>query len=184
MILCGIDPGLGGAVAFYDPATADSAIYDTPVLTVARGKTKRRDLDGHALLRLLVEYAPGHCFLEQAQAMPKQSAYATGIFFQVYGEIRGLLIGRGVPMTIVHPATWKRALGVPAGKDGARARASQLLPEAAWQWPLKKHDGRAEAAMLVLYGYQSFRAIAEPPAAKRLVPRQPADERAIPEPGQ
>jgi hypothetical protein len=41
---------------------------------------------------------------------------------------------------------------VPKAKDAARARASQLLPQAAHQWPLKKHDGRAESALIALYG--------------------------------
>ena len=50
------------------------------------------------------------------------------------------------------PRRWKRALHVPKAKDAARARASQLLPEAAHQWRLRKHDGRAEAALLALYG--------------------------------
>jgi hypothetical protein len=50
---------------------------------------------------------------------------------------------------------------VPAEKDGARARASQLLPQHAGHWPLKKHDGRAEAALIALYGWrQLFREVA------------------------
>ena len=57
---------------------------------------------------------------------------------------------------VVHPQRWKRELGVPAGKDGARARASQLLPQAAGQWPLKKHDGRAEAALISVFGSRSI----------------------------
>jgi hypothetical protein len=44
------------------------------------------------------------------------------------------------------------ALRVPAEKDGARARASQLIPAGASWWPLVKHDGRAEAALIALYG--------------------------------
>jgi hypothetical protein len=46
-------------------------------------------------------------------------------------------------------------VGAPAGKDGARARASQLIPSAAHHWPLKKHDGRAEAALLAFYASRS-----------------------------
>src|SRR6266550_5358983 len=108
MIVCGIDPGLSGALAFLDSATGQiAAVFDMPVLAIMRGKGKRHDLDGHALLRLLEQYRPGHAFVEQAQAMPGQSAYATGIFFQVYGEIRGILIGLTVPLTVVHPKKWK-----------------------------------------------------------------------------
>lgn len=154
-MIAGIDPGLGGAVAFLG---VGCEIHDIPTFEIKRGKGKRRDLDGYSLMVLIERHRPGldHVFVEQAQAMPGQAAYATGIFFQVYGEIRGILVGLRVPFTIVHPQTWKRALVVPKEKDGARARASQLLPNAAGQWPLKKHDGRAEAALIALYGLRSI----------------------------
>ena len=71
------------------------------------------------------------------------------------GVILGVLASRSVPLLLVSPVSWKRALGVPKAKDGARARASQLLPEAAHQWRLKRHDGRAEAALLALYGAET-----------------------------
>jgi hypothetical protein len=45
---------------------------------------------------------------------------------------------------------------VPKAKDGARARASQLLPAGVQLWPLVKHDGRAEAALLALYGVRQL----------------------------
>jgi crossover junction endodeoxyribonuclease RuvC len=152
MIILGIDPGLSGAVATLDTIGCWVTVADIPVFEVRRGGKKRHDIDGRGLCRLIAAAKPGHAYVEQAQAMPKQSAYATGIFFQVYGEVRGILTGLGVPFTIVHPKTWKLALHVPAEKDGARARASQLLPQAAHCWPLKKHDGRSEAALIAWYG--------------------------------
>lgn len=152
-MIAGIDCGLSGAIAFLS-ANGTVAVDDMPVFEVLRGGKRRRDLDGHALFRMIERERPplDHVFVEQAQAMPGQSAYATGIFFQTYGTVLGILIGASVPYTIVHPRTWKRALGVPAAKDAARARASQLLPRAAHLWPLKRHDGRAEAALLALWG--------------------------------
>ena len=57
-----------------------------------------------------------------------------------------------IPLTMVAPLKWKRALGVPADKDGARARASQLLPAHAGLWCRVKDDGRAEAALIAYYG--------------------------------
>jgi hypothetical protein len=52
-----------------------------------------------------------------------------------------------------------------AGGNGARARATQLLPAAAHRWPLVKHDGRAEAALIAYYGRRQFNALAELEAA-------------------
>jgi crossover junction endodeoxyribonuclease RuvC len=151
MIVVGIDPGLDGALALHD-GSAIVALIDMPTFAIVRGKTKRRDLDGQTICTWLKEHRPEHVYIEQAQAIPRQSAYATGIFFQVYGQVLGILTAHAIPYTVVPPVLWKRALKVPAGKDAARARASQLFPDAACRWPLKKHDGRAEAALIASYG--------------------------------
>jgi hypothetical protein len=55
-------------------------------------------------------------------------------------------------------------MGVTKSKDGCRARASQLLPAAAHQRPLRRHDGRAEAALIALFGAQQLLAPAPVPA--------------------
>ena len=47
---------------------------------------------------------------------------------------------------------------MPAAKDGARARASELIRGGAAHWPLIKHDGRAEAALIALWGSRSLAA--------------------------
>jgi crossover junction endodeoxyribonuclease RuvC len=82
-------------------------------------------------------------------------------FGKGYGIVLGVLAAHGVPVTLVAPAVWKRALGVLKAKDAARARASQLLPQCAGQWPLKKDHGKAEAALLALYGVRMFNGTAE-----------------------
>jgi crossover junction endodeoxyribonuclease RuvC len=53
---------------------------------------------------------------------------------------------------MVRPNIWKKAIGCPKDKDMARMLASRLLPQHSDNWPLKKHDGRAEAALIALYG--------------------------------
>jgi crossover junction endodeoxyribonuclease RuvC len=153
--ILGVDCGLSGALTFLN-TSGGATIHDMPTFEIKRGKGKRHDLDGHALYQMIKTAAPNHAFVERAIAMPKQSSYATGIFFQVYGEVRGILIACSIPFTIVDPQVWKKNLGAPAMKDGARARASQLMPTLAAQWPLKKHDGRAESALIALYGARTF----------------------------
>lgn len=173
MIILGIDCGLDGALTWLSDLPRDGAfIIDMPTFVVSRGGKKRRDLDGQSLVRAIEERPPDHAFIEQAQGMPKQSAYATGIFFQNYGEVRGILIGKRIPFTVVHPSKWKRALAVPAEKDGARARASQLMPAYADQWPLKKHDGRAESCLIAYWGLRSLTNEQSPVEAPSPTPRR------------
>jgi len=146
MIIIGIDPGLDGAIA------SEREVTDMPTLTVMRGKKAKRALDIATLARKLKGYYVRHAFIENVHGMPGQGVTSTCSICEQLGAIKGIMHAREIPFTLIEPAAWKKALGVPAGKDGARARASQLLPKLAHNWPLKKHDGRAEAALIAEYG--------------------------------
>lgn len=145
----GIDPGLDGALCLLDGEAV--RVIDMPTVELKVGGKRKRELD-LAQLRHILLTMRGHIWLEQATAMPGQGVTSMFRYGQTYGAIRGLIAGLQLPCTQVHPATWKRALRMPKGKDAARARASELLPSAAGSWPLKKHDGRAEACLIALYG--------------------------------
>jgi crossover junction endodeoxyribonuclease RuvC len=152
-LVAGIDPGLAGALFFLNPhsPTTGEAV-DMPVHLLVRGGRKKYELDIAALVAIFSAHRIEHAFLEAVNAMPGQGVSSVFAFGKTYGVILGVLTSRAVPMTLVSPVVWKRALQVPKAKDGARARASQLLPEAASQWALAKQHGRAEAALLALYG--------------------------------
>jgi crossover junction endodeoxyribonuclease RuvC len=96
--------------------------------------------------------------------MPGQGVSGVFAFGKAYGIILGVIAGHSIPLTLVPPVRWKRQMGVTKSKDGCRARASQLLPAAAHQWPLRKHDGRAEAALIALYGARQLQGPASVPA--------------------
>jgi crossover junction endodeoxyribonuclease RuvC len=161
MIIAGVDIGLSGAVALLDAATGGVIdIWDMPTLALTRGGKNKRELDAHALAGALGRDRIGHCFIEQVGAMPGQGVSSVFSFGKSYGVTIGIMAALGIPMTFVAPAAWKRALQVPAAKDGARARASQLMPAAAHHWPLVKHDGRAEAALIAYYGLRMFSGLA------------------------
>lgn len=163
MIIAGIDPGLSGAICMQCDGVF--TVYDMPILALARGGKNKCEIDIHALARLFLNNRVGHAFLEQVGSMPGQGVSSVFAFGQAFGIIKGVLATAGVPFTMVPPVRWKKALQVPAAKDGARARASQLMPAAAHQWPLVKHDGRAEAALICFYGLGTLHAIAHGEAA-------------------
>src|SRR5258708_45591 len=127
MIIAGLDPGLSGAVALLDTADGSVDVFDVPTLALTRGGKNKREVDSHALVRLLGRRI-GHAFIERVGAMPGQGVSGVFAFGKAYGIAIGILATLGTPMTFVSPVTWKRALQVPAAKDGARARASQLMP--------------------------------------------------------
>jgi hypothetical protein len=66
--------------------------------------------------------------------MPDQGVSSSFKFGRGYGGAEMGVIAMGWPITYVTAAQWKKTLGVPAAKDDARARASQLLPLDAQYW--------------------------------------------------
>lgn len=153
-MILGIDPGLDGAIACYDLRAQALFMKDMPTISIKGRKKTTRTLDLSLLLCELRGYhAPiEHAYVELVHAMPKQGVTSSFNFGFGYGALLACLTAAGIPFTQVTPQRWKARLAVPADKDAARLRASQLMPKHAHLWPLKKHDGRAEAALIALYG--------------------------------
>jgi len=161
MILLGVDPGLLGALAFMEAGSGSlSAVYDVPTLSLSRGGKNKREIDVHQLSQIIASHLPvGHAFVEQVGAMPGQGVSSVFAFGKSYGIVIGILATLAVPMTFVSPVKWKKALGVTAAKDSSRARASQLLPDAAHQWRRVKDADRAEAALIAVWGHKMLNTI-------------------------
>jgi crossover junction endodeoxyribonuclease RuvC len=155
-MMVGIDPGLSGAMFFMDTGGSTGEAVDLPVHVLTRGGKAKRELDVVQLVSILALRRLTHAFVEQVGAMPGQGVSSTFAFGKTFGIILGVIAARFMPMTLVPPVRWKRRMGVTKWKDGCRARASQLLPAAAHQWPLRRHDGRAEAALIALFGAQQL----------------------------
>lgn len=147
----GIDPGLSGAIASL--SDAENIIYDIPTFEIEKNKGKRRMIDIQKLLQILKNDKATHAYIERVNAQPGNGIAAAFTFGFGCGIIETAVTAAGIPFTYVHPQTWKAALSCPKDKDGARMRASQLLPAMAHNWSLKKHDGRAEASLIAFYGW-------------------------------
>jgi crossover junction endodeoxyribonuclease RuvC len=155
MLIAGIDPGLEGAVALLECSGFDVRlvdIIDMPLLDLSRGRKSRREIDVHALAAIFREQPPAEAYLERAGARPRQGVSSSFRYGDGYGAIRGILVALDIPLTRIDPGIWKRLLSVPAAKDGARARASEIFPGQSGRWRLVKHHGRAESALIALYG--------------------------------
>lgn len=154
MTYLGIDCGVKGALARWNPEGRRLQIEDMPVFKIKRGKRQPSQIDITELARLIDLMAQncGLIVIEHAQTIPQtagiRQAFECGANF---GMVKGACAAQFVPMELVPPAQWKRALHCPKDKDGARFRASQLLPEHAGNWTRVKDDGRAESSLLALY---------------------------------
>jgi len=145
-ITIGIDPGQKGAIAFLgnDFLHVDQMPEDKgAVLSCLIAWTKRAVIE-HAWIEDVTPFGMG-----------RTSAFTFG---RGIGMIEMALMSCGIPLSRVTAARWKRALGCPKDKGEAICRASELLPTYAEWWTITgreskdKAAGRAEAAMIALYG--------------------------------
>jgi crossover junction endodeoxyribonuclease RuvC len=166
MVLLGVDPGMGlarpGSICALGSDGVVREITDIPVLRV--GKGAKASLDYHALARIVLASRAGHAFVKRCWNRPGEGR--SGALVGCYMAILATLTTAGIPWSAVAPQVWKKALAVPAAKDGARARASQLLPAHAGLWPLKKHDGKAEAALIAVYALRVLGTVQQKEAAE------------------
>lgn len=134
MIVLGIDPGKTGALCAMEDGRIVELI-DMP--------------DEHGLRAYFGPYGrySDKVFVEKVGGLPGQSApRAFGFGFHC-----GLIHAWAMP-NYVTPQRWKADLVVPRDKKLAQARATELMPAQAHRWPLAKHHGRAEAALIALWG--------------------------------
>lgn len=153
-VVCGIDPGNNGALAFLDYRKALIHVIDMPTFEFTTTKN-RTEIDPHGIVRALSEYKIEHVYLEEVFSSPQMGVTSAFNFGQGKGMIRGVVAALKIPLTQIKPAKWKKDMHVPADKKAAVARASQLIPGAAscFRGPRGAAlDGRAEAALLALYG--------------------------------
>ena len=153
-MILGVDPGLSGALALLRDDNALLLIADVPTTErTVNGKVKRQ-IDPYQVCTLLdvcgtIRFA----VIEQVGTMPSQGVTSAFNFGFTTGVLHGLIAARGIPIRTVVPQVWKRKFGLLGqDKDASRAEASRRFPKYVDLWSLKKHDGRAEAALLALYG--------------------------------
>ena len=144
----GIDVGLGGAIAHL---SGDGLrVWDMPVLAGARKKAVSAVL----LADLLREIQTPDCqvVVERVGARPGQGVSSMFSFGQGYGIVIGVVAALGLPLTLVTPQEWKRAMRVQGGKDASRLRILELRPESAGLFSRKRDHGRADATLIALHG--------------------------------
>lgn len=110
-------------------------------------------------MQALAANDPALVMLEDIEAGGNRPQQSGGVSFGIItGALEAYVIALQLPHRKVSPKVWKGVLKIKAGKTdaeksaAARLAASQTFPGFSHLWPLVKHDGRAEAALLAYYG--------------------------------
>ena len=158
-MILGVDVGATGALAVL---TADGELVealDMPCLN--DGPAGRRAVNGPLLAEIVARAHASMAYVELVGARPGEGAVGAFAFGRSRGVIEGVLAALGVPAKHIAPASWKRAVGLPAGregaKDAARSEAIRRWPAKAGLFARKRDDGRAEAALIALAGMKRER---------------------------
>jgi len=144
----GIDPGVSGAIAIVTGSTVDC--HDMPTVEV----NGRRHVCPHGLRQIL-----GECVvvrgqeitavvLEHVQGVQGTGATSAFSFGRSFGLVEGVVAGMRLPLVLVRPQAWTKALGVSRDKGDHRRAAANLWPAHATLFARAKDDGRADAALL------------------------------------
>jgi crossover junction endodeoxyribonuclease RuvC len=153
MKIAAIDPGLSGAgcvLEQIDSTVMLVSIIDLPIV----GEGAKRRLDAVTFARWIWDHRPSHAYIENARAMPRQGVISMFRYGRVAGAIEGTVAACRIPMTLIAPNAWKRHLRLSSSKEDCRARAIQLLPNAAGELQRVKDHHRAEAILLGFYGLE------------------------------
>lgn len=156
-IIIGIDVGFSGAIATIREIVrkdASRSLYieavDMPVIKTGK-KVELNTKEIRAILdcdkdKLIV-------WIEKAQAMPQQGCVSMFRYGKVAGIIEGILIGLGIPYTLVTPQAWKKAMmpGMDKEKGSSILRVNQLFPDCDIGGRKKDH-GKADAVLIAAYG--------------------------------
>ncbi len=153
MIICGIDPGLKGAISFID--SDSSQIYGLHKLPVEKQKNGKNRLNLIHLADLIKMYGPKFACLEKVGAMPGQGVTSMFNFGVTYGGIMGVLAAQKVYMHEVVPAVWKIQMGLSRDKTASIKKVQEFFPSA----PEKLTHDEAESLLLARFGVKCMNAL-------------------------
>jgi crossover junction endodeoxyribonuclease RuvC len=135
-----------------DANGAAPQLVDAIDIPVAGVGAKER-VDVRAIRDWIMQHVPQHALIERAQAMPKQGASSGFKYGRAVGGIEAAIALCEIPLTIVEPTAWKKFHALRGGdKESDRLRALQLFPAAHALLARKRDHGRADAALIALFG--------------------------------
>lgn len=148
--ILGCDPGVNGAFSLIDTDAWTIAITDMPKEAGTGGKNAVSPVGVSAIFRASLA---DHLFIELVHSSPQMGVTSAFSFGRSLGIVHGAAYHDGaLTVSEVRPQEWKSKTLTPKDKNEARRRAQQLFPCAFKLFERVKDDGRAESAIIAMYG--------------------------------
>ena len=160
MLIIGIDPGISGAICFFENGHVKE-IINMPVM--ADGKKNKRQINGpqtyNEILRRIKNYPKKDItvVIEQVSAMPGQGVTSMFNFGQSFGVIKGICSAMQLSMFFIRPAKWKKYFGlIKTEKDASRTKVIEIFPYISSELSRKKDSNKADAVLIASFFYNTF----------------------------
>ena len=155
MFIIGIDPGISGAICFFENGKIIE-IIDMPIMN--DGKKNKKQVNGAQIYNEIYEQIkniPKHeinVVLEQVSAMPGQGVTSMFNFGQSFGVIKGICAAMRLPLHFVRPAKWKKYFNLlNSEKQASRTKAIEIFPDISHKLSKKKDINKADAIFIASF---------------------------------
>ena len=161
MLIIGIDPGISGAICFFENGKILNVI-EMP--TMNEGKKNKRQVNGAQIYneifkRINKNYDKDiRVVVEQVSAMPGQGVTSMFNFGQSFGIIKGICSAMQLSLYFVRPAKWKKYFNlINSEKDASRTRAIEIFPYFSSQLSKKKDSNKADAILIASFYHETYK---------------------------
>ena len=155
MLIIAIDPGINGAICFFENGEVKD-VFEMP--TMSEGKKNKRQVNGHQMYNELCYRIKKYniqnvnVVVEQVSAMPGQGVTSMFNFGQSFGVIKGICAAMQLPIFFVRPAKWKKHFElINTQKDASRTKAIEMFPKISSILSKKKDSNKADAILIASF---------------------------------
>ena len=161
MFIIGIDPGINGAICFFENGEVRDVI-DMP--TMQDGKKNKRQINGNQIFNEIslriqnINKKNINVVVEQVSAMPGQGVTSMFNFGQSFGVIKGICAAMQLSIFFVRPTKWKKNFDlINAEKDASRTKAIEMFPKFSPNLSKKKDSNKADAILIACFHEKSIK---------------------------
>ena len=155
MLIIGIDPGITGAICFFENGEVKD-IIEMP--NMADGKKNKRQINGpqiyNEISARIIDFPKKDVLvvIEQVSAMPGQGVTSMFNFGQSFGVIKGICSAMQLSMHFVRPVKWKKYFSlIKSEKDASRTKVIEIFPYISSKLSKKKDSNKADAILIASF---------------------------------
>ena len=163
MLIIGIDPGISGAICFFENGEVKE-ILDMP--NMAEGKKNKRQINGpqiyNEISKRIINIPKKEVVvvIEQVAAMPGQGVTSMFNFGQSFGVLKGICSAMQLSMHFVRPAKWKKYFNlIKTKKDASRTKVIEIFPYISSQLSRKKDSNKADAILIASFYNNTYQKV-------------------------